>query len=67
MSQITVAQVRADAELLTRPALSSSASRAVADKLKPVPRQLASKDPILFHQIRDRLALLTIQPAGQDG
>jgi hypothetical protein len=39
----------------------------VIGQLKPVPRQVAAKDPILFHQIRDRLALLAIQPAGQDG
>ena len=29
--------------------------------------QLAAKHTILFHQIRDRLALLAIHPAGEDG
>ena len=29
--------------------------------------QLASKDAVLLHQIRDGLSLLTIQPAGEDG
>jgi hypothetical protein len=29
--------------------------------------QLASKDAVLLHQIRDRLPLLAIQPAGEDG
>jgi hypothetical protein len=32
----------------------------VVGELDPVPPQLASKDPILFHQIRDRLAFLAI-------
>jgi hypothetical protein len=43
-----------------------SASIAIGE-LEPLPTQLASKDPILFQQIRDRLVLLAIQPAGQDG
>ena len=29
--------------------------------------ELASKDAILLHQIRERLPLLPIQPAGEDG
>jgi hypothetical protein len=29
--------------------------------------QLASNDAVLFHQIRDRLPLLAIQPGGEDG
>jgi hypothetical protein len=39
----------------------------VIGELEPPPPQLASKDPILFHQIGDRLPLLATQPAGQDG
>ena len=39
----------------------------VIGELEPLSTQLASKDPIFFHQIRDRLALLAIQPASQDG
>ena len=33
-------------------------------ELDPLLAQLASKDAVLLHQIRDRLSLLTIQPAG---
>ena len=36
-------------------------------ELEPLPTQLPSKDPILFHQISEGLPLLTIQPAGDDG
>jgi hypothetical protein len=32
--------------------------------LQPLLSQLPSKDPILFHQIGERVPLLTIQPAG---
>jgi hypothetical protein len=32
-------------------------------ELQPLLTQLPSKDPILFHQIREGLPLLTIQPA----
>ena len=39
----------------------------VIGKLEPLATQLASKDPIFLHQIRDRLALLAIQPASQNG
>jgi hypothetical protein len=35
-------------------------------ELEPLLTQLASKDTVLLHQIRERLALLTIQPAGQN-
>jgi hypothetical protein len=35
-------------------------------ELEPLLTQLASQDAVLLHQIRERLALLTIQPAGQD-
>ena len=41
------------------------ASIAIGER-EPLPTQLASKDAILFHQIRDRLVLLAIQPAGQN-
>jgi hypothetical protein len=33
----------------------------------PLLTQLASKDAVLLHQIRERLPLLAIQPAGEDG
>jgi len=33
-------------------------------KLDPLLTQLASKETGLFHQIRVRLSLLTVQPAG---
>jgi len=36
-------------------------------KLDPLLVQLASKDAVLLHQIRDRQSLLTIQLPGQDG
>jgi hypothetical protein len=36
-------------------------------ELEPLPTQRPSKDPILFHQIREGLPLLASQPAGQDG
>ena len=36
-------------------------------ELEPLTTQLTPKDPILFHQIRNRLALLAIHPAGEDG
>lgn len=39
----------------------------VIRELKPLATQLASKDPIFFHEIRDRLAFLAIQPASQNG
>jgi hypothetical protein len=38
----------------------------VISELEPLPTQLASKDPILFHQIRQRASLLAIQPTSQD-
>ena len=34
---------------------------------KPLLTQLAAKDAVLLHQIRDRLPLVAIQPAGEDG
>jgi hypothetical protein len=34
----------------------------VISELEPLPTQLASKDPILFHQIRQRASLLAIHP-----
>ena len=39
----------------------------VIGELEPLSTQLASKDPIFFHQIRHGLGLLAIQPASQDG
>jgi hypothetical protein len=39
----------------------------VIGELEPLSTQLASKDPIFFHQIRDRLAFLAIHPTSQDG
>ena len=38
----------------------------VIRQLEPLPTQLASKDPILFHQIRQGASLLAIQPTSQD-
>ena len=43
------------------------ASTVGISKLDPLLTQLASKDAVLLHQIRDRLSLPTIQPAGKDG
>ena len=43
------------------------AASIVIGEPEPLPTQLASKDPIFFDQIRERLALLAIQPAGHDG
>ena len=39
----------------------------VIGELEPLTTQLATKDPIFFHQKRDRLALPAIQPASEDG
>jgi hypothetical protein len=39
----------------------------VSGELELLPRQLEPNDPILVHQIRDRLAILAIRLAGQDG
>jgi hypothetical protein len=36
-------------------------------ELEPLLTQLASQDAVLLHQIRERLPLLAIQPAGEDG
>jgi hypothetical protein len=38
----------------------------VIGELETLSTQLASKDPIFLHQIRDRLAFLTIHPANHD-
>ena len=38
----------------------------VIGELEPLATQLASKDPIFLHQIRDRLAFLAIHPASHD-
>jgi hypothetical protein len=43
------------------------ASQVGIRELDPLLTQLASKDAVLLHQIRERLPLLAIQPAGEDG
>jgi hypothetical protein len=38
----------------------------VIGKAQPSPTQLRAQETIFFHQVRDRVPLLTVQPADQD-
>src|SRR6267142_2501835 len=66
MSQMTVGQMRADAELLTRPARSSSASRPVADAGGSLPGGVwTTRTPASANSCRTFLAPFSVPIADQ--